>query len=175
MKKWKLVLRSLQKFVFLTYVMSANGSSQQASLRSERSAQKSSSLKIPGQDMSNLENSFCDGFYWKLPDGEYPLRISSLSTWFPIVKLIWCRKKSSKKDFLKFSQPLSTHPRNCISPRGKGELASLCVKRVVGHIDLLKCAASDIRHWTSDWTTQFTEVHKQMCHKDLTRWNINAI
>ena len=47
MIKWKLLLRSVQKFVFLTYVMSAKGSSQQASLRSERSAQKSSSLKIP--------------------------------------------------------------------------------------------------------------------------------
>ena len=53
-----------KRFVFLTYVMSANGSSQQASLRSERSAQKSSSLKIPGQDMSNLESLLCDGFYW---------------------------------------------------------------------------------------------------------------
>ena len=48
-----------KRFVFLTYVMSANGSSQQASLRSERSAQKSSSLKIPGQGMSNLESSLC--------------------------------------------------------------------------------------------------------------------
>ena len=52
-------VNQVKRFVFLTYVMSANGSSQQASLRSERSAQKSSSLKIPGQHMSNLESSFC--------------------------------------------------------------------------------------------------------------------
>ena len=97
MNKWKLLLRSVQKVCLLAYVMSANGSSQQASLRSERSAQKSSSLKIPGQDMSNLESLLCDGFLWKLPDGEYPLRISSLSTWFPIVKLIWCRRKKVQR------------------------------------------------------------------------------